>query len=117
MLDSGVLSDLGEELDDPATVKAFVSDYVEFWDERLFRMTSSLAAEDLGASLEAVVNLKAASTMVGAPRLTTLAGEVEAFLRRSEVREAVDTLPVLELCGHETVAELRTTYLQAPNCR
>ncbi|MHA7262045.1 Hpt domain-containing protein [Arthrobacter sp. TMN-37] len=116
LLDHAVLEELGQELEDTATVRAFVSDYVAFWDERIHRLTSSLADGDPTAALEAVVNLRAASIMVGAPRLTALASRLEGFLRRLEVREALDALSAVERCGRETIEELRTTYLLTSGC-
>ncbi len=116
LLDPTVLEELGQELEDIATVRAFVSDYVAFWDERIYRLTSSLANEDAKAALEAVVNLRAASTMVGAPRLSALASRVEGFLRCFQIREALGALPALERCGRDTVVELRTTYLLTTGC-
>jgi hypothetical protein len=111
LLDPTVLEELGQDLEDIATVRAFVSDYVAFWDERVHRLASSLADEDAKAALEAVVNLRAASTMIGAPRLSALASRIEGYLRCFHLREALGVLPALERCGRETVVELRTTYL------
>jgi HPt (histidine-containing phosphotransfer) domain-containing protein len=116
LLDPTVLELLGQELEDAATVRAFVSDYVAFWDERIHRLISSLAAEDSKAALEAVVNLRAASTMVGAPRLSALASRLEGFLRGSQISGALGALPAVEQCGRETVEELHTTYLLTTGC-
>ncbi|MBJ2120502.1 Hpt domain-containing protein [Arthrobacter sp. MSA 4-2] len=116
LLDPTVLEELEQELEDVGTVRAFVSDYVAFWDERIHRLSSSLAEEDAKAALEAVVNLRAASTMVGAPRLSARASRIEGFLRRFQLREALGALPALERCGRDTVVELRTTYLLTSDC-
>lgn len=111
LIDPYVLQDLGEQLDSKSAVRDFVRDYINVWDERELRLSNALSRRNQAASLDAVLSLRITSTMVGAIRLVTLAGELEALLRDGKLEEAQEALPRVQRCGLRTMRELTVLHL------
>lgn len=111
LVDHHVFYDLEDQLDSRDAARAFVRDYVTVWDERDLRLSSAIARKNQAASVDAVLSLKIASTMVGATKLVAMATELEQLLRDGRLEEAEAVLPRLQQCGLRTMRELTLTHL------
>lgn len=111
LINPQVLLDLERELDDPAPALAFARDYVASWAGRSAKLAAAVERQDPEAALDAVLSIKNASAMVGAARLAQLAIELESVIRRQDMAAAAAALPLLQACGEQTVAALRSGYL------
>lgn len=106
LVDPGVLRHLAGSLDSPGIASRFASDYVDMWEMRRSRLDAALAVNDFPATVDAVISLRVASTMVGGHRLAWLARQVEDAVNRGDFAVARGFMAQLETCGAETVAEL-----------
>lgn len=113
LVDPRILHRLEEEFEDPGPAHSFVRDFVSFWDERYARLSEAVRLRDADASLDAVLSVRIASSMIGASRLADLAAELESTLKRGNLEAVAEALPQLRDCGTATVKKLTTTYINA----
>lgn len=105
------LHDLEDEFNDPAPVHSFVRDFVAIWDERYSRLEQAVRQQDVEASLDALLSVRIASTMVGATRLARFAFELETDLKRGNLHSVLIALRDLRICGASTIEELTAEYI------
>ena len=111
LVNQNLLHELEDEFDDPAPVRSFAHDFITFWDERYVRLADAVKQGDAAASLDALLSVRIASTMVGAVRLARFAAELESSLKRGHLEAISEALPAVQACGKATVRELNTSYI------
>jgi HPt (histidine-containing phosphotransfer) domain-containing protein len=111
LVNQNLLHELEEDFDDPAPVRSFAHDFITFWDERYLRLADAVKQGDAAASLDALLSVRIASTMVGAVRLARFAAELELSLKRGHLEAVSEALPALQTCGKATIRELNTSYI------
>lgn len=97
-LDSTVLRQLADDLDDAEFVAVFAGSYRRMLPGRVLRITTSLEAGDVDCALDATLSLKVACLTVGARQLAELASVIERDVRRHDVvaaRAAATHLPAV----------------------
>ena len=113
LVDLLVLQDLESQLAQPAVARKFALDYIEIWDQRYLNLTNAISGQDRTTALDAAISLKIGSAMVGGLRLARLAEDVEAIIRSGCWDKGKSMLALIADLGHETVAQLRRSYLPA----
>lgn len=113
LVDRKVLHRLEEEFEDPGPAHSFVRDFVAFWDERYLRLAEAVQRHDEAASLDALLSVRIASSMIGAARLARLTANLESSLKRGHLEAVAEALPHLKHCGDATVRKLTTKYMNA----
>jgi len=108
-LDETVLQRLGQELG-PEVLPQLVAKFIEHTGNRLDRIDSALADEDLEALAAETHALKSGAATFGAMRLSELASETENASRRGDVSGALAAAAEIRGAG-ETVAGLLQDYL------
>lgn len=88
-LDEGALRKLADDIEDDAFAVSFALRYQQLLPQRMGRISTALAAADLGSALEATLSLKVSSGTVGARELVELASVIEQDVRRSDVSAAM----------------------------
>lgn len=111
LLNQSALHELEEELDDPGRAHAFAEDYAAIWDERYLRLVDAVQHGDTSASLDALLSVRTASTLIGAARLANLAADLEYCVKCGNLKAVAEALPAVRSCGAATVSELITKYI------
>jgi HPt (histidine-containing phosphotransfer) domain-containing protein len=111
LVNRDVLHELEDEFEDPCPARSFVRDFIAFWDERYFRLADAVRTGDSTASLDALLSVRIASTMIGASRLARLAADLESTLKRGNIEAVAEALPEMKQCGAATIEELETSYI------
>ncbi len=96
ILDTAVITQLGDDLGDRAFVEHLVGTYRRMLPGRVERVVTALEAGDLDALMDAVLSLRTSATTMGATALATLAEDVEQHVRVADTvaaRRAVRRLP------------------------
>lgn len=106
-----ILAELEEELDGAQLAQAFARDYAALWDQRFSKLSSAVSIQDRPASLDAVISLRIASSMVGGLRLAVLAQALEDAVRGGDFLQGQVLLEQVAEHGLHTVAELQSSYI------
>lgn len=110
LIDLGVLRDLEQQVGDPSVAQSFVRDFIRIWDHRYTRLAQAVEAGDMEARMDAVLSVKASSSMAGAARLAHLAAGFELLIRDGDLTVAA-LLPGIRTCGEETIKEFLSSYI------
>lgn len=113
LVDLLVLQDLESQLAQPAVARKFALDYIEIWEQRFLNLTNAITVQDRTTALDAAISLKIGSAMVGGLRLARLAEDIESVIRSGSWDAGQSMLACVSDLGHETVAQLRLSYLPA----
>ncbi|MFF1382459.1 Hpt domain-containing protein [Arthrobacter sp. NPDC058288] len=113
LVDLLVLQDLESQLAQPAIARKFALDYIEIWEQRFLNLTNAIIDQDLTTALDAAISLKIGSAMVGGLRLARLAEDIESVIRSGSWDAGQSMLAGVSNLGHETVTQLRLSYLPA----
>jgi hypothetical protein len=114
LVDLLVLQDLESQLARPAVAQKFALDYIEIWEQRYLNLTRAIFGQDRATALDAAISLKIGSAMVGGLRLARLAEDIEDLIRSESWDTGESLLARVSDLGRETVAQLRRSYLPAP---
>lgn len=113
VLDTHVLSRLGQELGDIDTLCGFLRRYVAMLDQRIDRLERALSAQDREGWMDAVLSLKTSSALAGAEALAAEAAvlQEEAQAPTSVTCAAITcrdgAMELLRCLAQETACQLR----------
>ncbi|GAA4381973.1 Hpt domain-containing protein [Nocardioides caricicola] len=88
VFDAAVVSNLTGHADDAEFARVFVGRFQRMLPERLRRIDTALAEQELTDAMDAVLSLKSSAGTVGAGELFVIAGVVEVNLRRRDFEAA-----------------------------
>ncbi|OUE24425.1 Hpt domain-containing protein [Clavibacter michiganensis] len=86
----------------------FLRFFVDLWPTRWERLDVAVRADDGPAALDACLSVKSSAAMVGALRLSGIAGELERAIRAHDGRVAVAMLPELGEVGERSMDAMRS---------
>lgn len=110
LVDLQVLRELEQQAGDPSVAQSFVRDFIRIWDHRYTRLVQTVELGGREARMDAVLSVKASSTMAGAARLAHLAGGLERLIRDGDTAAAA-ALPGIRTCGEQTIEEFLACYV------
>jgi hypothetical protein len=110
-VEPAILAELEEELDGPQLAQEFARDYAALWDQRFSKLSAAVSIQDRPASLDAVISLRIASSMVGGLRLAVLAQALEDAVRSGDFPQGQVLLERVAEHGLHTVSELLANYI------
>ncbi|GAB3528581.1 Hpt domain-containing protein [Arthrobacter monumenti] len=110
LVDLAVLRELEQQAGDPSVAQSFVRDFIKIWDQRYTRLSQAVELGDREARMDAVLSVKASSSMAGATRLAHLAAGLERLIRDGDVTLAA-LLPGIRTCGEQTIEEFLSAYV------
>lgn len=111
VLDTAVLAELAEELEDAGYVREVMGAFVLRWPARYENLQRAVAAEAPEQCRDALASIRVSSAMFGARRLERAAEAVFELYRGGDYDAVRSALPALEAIARHTTAELRSEYL------
>lgn len=106
-----IFTDLQADLEEPDVTVRFLLNYLEMWDGRFLRLSAAVSAGDRPKAMDAVMSVRTSARMIGALRLAQCAADTERHLFAGDTKGAALLLDDLELCGRDTMEELRRRFL------
>lgn len=110
LVDLLVLRELERQTGDPSVAQVFVRDFIKIWNHRYTRLAQAVELGDREARMDAVLSVKASSSMAGAARLAHLAAGLERLIRNGDMTVAA-LLPGIRTCGEQTIEEFLSSYV------
>ncbi|MDQ0744369.1 HPt (histidine-containing phosphotransfer) domain-containing protein [Clavibacter sp. B3I6] len=86
----------------------FLRFFVDLWPTRWERLGAAVRADDRAAALDACLSVKSSAAMVGALRLSGIAGQLERAIRSCELDAARALLPGLGEVGERSMDAMRS---------
>lgn len=106
-----IFTDLQADLEEPDVTLRFLLNYLEMWDGRFARLSAAVSAGNRPKAMDAVMSVRTSARMIGALRLAQRAADTERHLFAGDTKGAALLLDDLELCGRDTMQELRRRFL------
>ncbi|WP_155852607.1 Hpt domain-containing protein [Arthrobacter sp. H14] len=110
LVDLGVLRELEQQAGDATVAQSFVRDFIQIWNHRFTRLEQAVEVGDMEARMDAILSVKASSSMAGAARLAHLAAGLERLIRNGDIGAAA-LLPGIRTCGEQTIEEFLSCYV------
>lgn len=106
-----IFTDLQADLEEPDVTLRFLLNYLEMWDGRFARLSAAVSAGNRPKAIDAVMSVRTSARMIGALHLAQCAADTERHLFAGDIRGAALLLDDLELCGRDTMEELRRRFM------
>lgn len=112
LVDLAILRELEHQLNDRAAALGFVRTFMDLWETRYDRLATALEPFDRDAALDTLLSIKASAAMAGAVRLSRHAEEMEHAINCGDDTAATRLLSNMQICGQQTMRELREYYIK-----